>query len=312
MNTTVSVGVAVITHTAVKLLPRSLPPLLQSPLKPRVLVVNSSSQDGTVELAEEMGAETLIVPRRDFNHGATRELARKTLGTDIAVMITPDAVASGPEMLSALIRPLIADATIGLSYARQLPHDGADFFESFPRRFNYPAQSEIRAPSDVRRLGPAAFFCSDSCAAWSNAALDAIGGFETTLTAEDTIAAARLLHSGYKVAYTSDALVQHSHRYTLVQEFRRYFDTGLMRRHYRDLLLRDADDGRRGAGFIRAMLRELAHSRPQLIPYALAQAASKFLGYKIGFYAVSAPPSLQRRFSSQDYYWVSSAVSPKG
>ena len=79
-----------------------------------MLVVNSSSRDGTVELAQEMGAETLVVARRDFNHGTTRELARKVLGTDIAVMITPDAIASGPEMLSALVRPLIMDSAIGL------------------------------------------------------------------------------------------------------------------------------------------------------------------------------------------------------
>ena len=40
----------------------------------------------------------------------------------------------------------------------------------------------------------------------------------------------------------------------LAQEFRRYFDTSLMRRRYRDLLLRDAGDGRRGTRFVRAML----------------------------------------------------------
>jgi rhamnosyltransferase len=306
--TMTSIGVAVITHTAVKLLPRSLPPLFASALKPRVLVVNSSSQDGTVELARAMGAETLVVPRRDFNHGSTRELARKTLATDIVVMITPDAIASGPEMLAALVAPMLADPAIGLSYARQLPHDGADFFETFPRAFNYPAQSEVRTPDDVARLGPAAFFCSDSCAAWSNAALDTIGGFETTLTAEDTIAAARLLAAGYKLAYTAEALVQHSHRYTLGQEFRRYFDTGLMRRHYRGLLLRHAGDGRRGAGFMRAMLGELAWARPQLIPYAIAQACAKLLGYKIGFHASGAPGWLKRRLSSQDYFWSSSAL----
>jgi rhamnosyltransferase len=308
--TMTSIGVAVITHTAVKLLPRSLPPLLSSPLKPRVMVVNSSSNDGTIELAREMGAEALVVPRRDFNHGSTRELARKTLGTDIVVMITPDAIANGPETLAALIAPLLSDPAIALSYARQIPHDGADFFESFPRHFNYPAKNEVRTPADVSRLGPRAFFCSDSCAAWSNAALDAIGGFETTLTAEDTIAAARLLNAGYKVAYTADAVVKHSHRYTLSQEFRRYFDTGLMRRRYRELLLRDAGDAGHGAGFMRAMLHELVRSHPGLIPYALAQGAAKFLGYKIGFHAVSAPLGLQRRLSSQDYYWVSSAVSP--
>ena len=74
-----TVGVAVITYKAVALLPECLPALLESPLKPRVLVVNSSSGDGTVELARKMGAETLVIPRYEFNHGTTRELARDQL-----------------------------------------------------------------------------------------------------------------------------------------------------------------------------------------------------------------------------------------
>ena len=44
-----SVGVIVVTHNAKKHLAHCLPYLLNSELCPRVLVVNSSSNDGTVE-----------------------------------------------------------------------------------------------------------------------------------------------------------------------------------------------------------------------------------------------------------------------
>jgi rhamnosyltransferase len=300
-----TIGVAMITHTAVKLLPRSLPPLLQSPLNPRVMVVNSSSHDGTVELAREMGAETLVIPRTEFNHGATREYARKVLGTDIVVMITPDAIPSGPEMIGRLVRPLVEDAGIAVSYARQLPHDGADFFERFPREFNYRGQSEIRSVADISRLGPAVFFCSDSCAAWSNRILDAIGGFQVTLTAEDTIAAAKAVYGGYKIAYCAEAVVKHSHGYSLVQEFKRHFDTGFVRRSHSDLLFRVSGDEKRGVSYFYVMTKQLAQSRPSLIPYAIAQSATKFLGYKIGSHARWLPHGLKRALSSQDYYWSS-------
>ena len=46
-----SIGVIVVTHRAREHLEHCLPPLFRSPLRPRVLVVNSSSSDGTVELA---------------------------------------------------------------------------------------------------------------------------------------------------------------------------------------------------------------------------------------------------------------------
>ena len=100
------VGVVVITHRAREQLGQCLPPLLRSPLRPRVLVVNSSSQDGTVETAAELGAETLVVPRRSFNHGLTRELARRRLGTPVVVMLTPDAHACADDFLERLTEPV--------------------------------------------------------------------------------------------------------------------------------------------------------------------------------------------------------------
>jgi rhamnosyltransferase len=303
-----SVGVAVITHKAVSLLPLCLPALLASPMRPRVLVVNSSSNDGTVELAEALGAETLVIPRSEFNHGSTRERARHALGTDIAVMITPDARPLGPELVGNLVRP-IADGLASVSYARQLPHDGADFFEAFPRRFNYPDTSELRSISDVKSLGAYAFFCSDSCAAWSNAALDAVGGFEPTLSLEDTIAAAKLLRAGHRIAYCADAVVKHSHRYSLLQEFRRHFDTGYVRALHRDLLLGVGSDERRGAAYSSLMLRELARAHPLSLPYGVAVLGSKYLGYRAGFHGHSLPTWMKKRVSGQDYFWVTKAAA---
>jgi rhamnosyltransferase len=304
-----TVGVAVITHRAVTLLPKSLPQILASPAKSRVLVVNSSSNDGTVELARTMGAETLLVPRRQFNHGATRELARRHLGTDIVVMTTPDAIFPDSQVIGRLVRP-IADGTAAVSYARQLPHDGADFFESFPREFNYPPRSELRSIGDVKTLGAYTFFCSDSCAAWSNAALDAIGGFQPTLSLEDTIATAKLLNRGYKIAYCADAPVKHSHRYSLAQEFCRYFDIGYVRALNKGLLFVGGGDGRRGAAFTREMIRYVAREKPQLLPYVLATTAAKILGYRVGYHGRRLPLAIKRRLSGQDYFWESDFLTP--
>jgi hypothetical protein len=78
-----SVGVAIITHKAKTHLPYCLPLVLASSLAPRVLVVNSSSNDGTVELAKDMGAEVLVIARKEFNHGLTREGARKELAASM-------------------------------------------------------------------------------------------------------------------------------------------------------------------------------------------------------------------------------------
>ncbi len=294
----------IITHAAKDHLARCLPPVLGSSLRPRVLVVNSSSQDGTVEAARGLGAETLVVPRREFNHGATREKARKHLGTPIVVMLTPDAYLENEETLGKLVQPLLEERA-SVSYARQTARVGADFFESFPRQYNYPATSHVRSIADVATHGVYTFFCSNSCAAYRNTALDEIGGFQPVLTNEDYFAAARLLRQGHKIAYVAEAVACHSHRYTLLAEFRRYFDTGYVRAEnpWVNEIVGQAE--KRGLGFASAMLRELARTKPWLIPYAMAQTGAKWAGYRTGFLFYRAPVRLKRRLSAQDYYWTS-------
>src|SRR5581483_11305255 len=126
-----SVGVAVLTYRSRAHLERCLRPLFRSRSRPRVLVVDSSSCDGTLELASALGAETLSIPREEFNHGGTRNLARQHLGTEVVVMMTPDAYVRDEGALDTLVAPIIAgEATI--AYGRQVPRPKAGFFETFP------------------------------------------------------------------------------------------------------------------------------------------------------------------------------------
>lgn len=302
LSSSPSIGVAIITYNAEKHLPFCLPPFLKSPLKPRVLVVNSSSSDNTVEIARNLGAETLVIPRAKFNHGLTRDLARKHLGTDIVVMATPDAYLEDENQLNKLIAPLIKHEA-SIAYARQLPHRGADFFEAFHREFNYPAESQIRSIEDVAKYGVYTYFCSNSCAAYINAALDQVGGFSNVLIGEDTLATAKLLRQGHHIAYVADAIVYHSHGYSLQQEFKRHFDTGLARESYKDYLEAPKGDISHGKLYVTTMLSKLVKEHPTLIPYALIQTLVKLAGYSIGRLSVNAPHFFKKALSAQDFYW---------
>lgn len=297
-----TIGCAFITHCAKHHLPHCLPPFLQSPLKPRVLVVNSSSNDGTVEMAHSLGAETLVIPRAEFNHGTTRERARQHLGTDIVVMLTPDAYAVNTSVLETLVGPLLSGQA-SVAYARQIAHHGADFFESFPREYNYPDQSHIRSLADLNQYGVYTFFCSDSCAAYVNSALNEVGGFPRLLLGEDTVAVAKLLRKGHCIAYVAEAVVRHSHRYSLMQEFKRSFDTGLARRGYAGLLAGGGSDAKRGMGYFKEMSRRLSKEKPSMLPYALAHVCAKWLGYQIGKRSLKAPLWFKKALSTQDFFW---------
>jgi rhamnosyltransferase len=302
MKKKISVGTAFITHEAKQHLPYCLPPLLSSPIQPRVLVVNSSSGDGTVQLAQEMGAETLIIPRSAFNHGTAREQARKYLNTDIVVLMTPDAYAVSNDFLEPLLEPLFRGEA-SISYARQIPHKGASFFETFPRQFNYPNESHIRGHEDLKKYGVYTFFCSNACAAYINSALDEIGGFPEILFGEDTICVARLLRKGHKIAYRAESIVQHSHDYSLLQEFRRHFDIGLVRKQYQQLLVAPGNDSQRGWKYLSQMMQTVAKYKPSLLPYACLNIASKWCGYRLGQWSLNAPNWFKKLLSSQDFYW---------
>lgn len=297
-----TIGIVITTFKAKHHLPFCLPPLLNSPLKPRVLVVDSSSNDGTVELAKEMGAETMVIPQSTFNHGTTREMARKFLNTDIIVMVTQDAYAVDERMIEKLIAPLL-EGRAAVAYARQLPHDGAGFFESFARDFNYPAQSQIRCIASVSKYGIYTVFCSDSCAAYLNAALDMVGGFKHVLTGEDTVAAACLLQSGYRIAYVAEACVKHSHNYSLKQEFQRHFDTGIARTNYRHLIAFAGEDVGRGKLYVKTLLKRVLKEKPFHLPYAFLHILAKWLGYRVGVASCDAPVWFKQMLSSQKSYW---------
>lgn len=296
------IGVVIVTHRARELLAGCIEPLLASPLRPRILVVNSSSGDGTVERARELGAETWVILRSSFNHGRTRERARQLLGTPITVMLTPDAHPTDEHFLARLTAPL-RRGEAAVAYGRQLPRAGADPIEAFNRAFNYPGESHVRSLADWQCYGGYTHFCSNSCAAWRSTALDEIGGFPPTLVSEETIAAAALLRRGHRIAYVAEAMVRHSHATAVLADFRRQYDTGYTRQIYRQLLLERGSDEARGLLYTKRLLAHIAATAPALLPYALFHTAARYAGYRLGMAGGRLPRRVNALFSGQDYYW---------
>lgn len=304
MKATLSIGIVVPTFRASGQLARCLEPLLASPLRPRILVVDSSSGDGTVEEARRLGAETLVIPREAFNHGATREYARRQLGTDVVAMLTQDAHAADEQALGRLVGPVLA-GEVAVSYGRQIARPGAGAFEGFLRSFNYPPESNVRGLEDASQYGAALYFCSNAFAAWNQDALDEVGGFPTTLSHEDAIATALLLKAKHRIAYVADAVVEHSHPYSLSSDFQRYFDAGYARTEYARELSFAGTHASLGARYARAVLLDIGRSQPWLLPYAGAHIAVKGFAYLAGARAVGGPHWIARRLSGQEYFWSS-------
>lgn len=296
-----SIGIVIPTFQGKKHLLKSLPILMGSSMKPRILIIDSSSTDGTADYAKSLGVEVICIPQKEFNHGTTRELGRRHLGTSIVVMLTQDAYPK-KNTIECLIKPLVLGEA-SIAYARQIPHEDADIFAAFSRKFNYPRTGHIRSIQQINQYGVYTFFCSNSCAAYLNSALDEIGGFPAVLFGEDTFCVAKLLHRQHRIAYVAEAEIHHSHNYSLKEEFQRHFDMGLTRKDLEKWMEGSGGDSKRGKQFVKLLVKELWKKNPKLIPYAVLQTLSKFSGYHLGKKGHSFPDWFKRLCSSQKFYW---------
>ena len=275
-----------------------------------VLVIDSGSDDGTVDSFRQAGARIHSIDRREFNHGGTRQLGVDMLvDADLIVFLTQDAVPAGTNAFERLVA-CFDDPGVGAAFGRQLPHSGAGHIEAHARLFNYPDASRIVTLGDRATLGLKTVFLSNSFAAYRRADLLAAGGFPSNLImGEDTNVAAKMLLAGKKVAYCAEATVFHSHDYGLMEEFRRYFDTGVL--HAREPWIRDNFGGAENEGFrfVKSELRYLTLRNPILIPSALLRNVLKFAGFRLGLREAVLPVSLKRRLSMLRPYWAGHGAS---
>lgn len=248
-----------------------------------VIVVDSGSEDGTVALAQSEGFRTVSIPRSEFRHGGTRQLAAELAGdVEVVVYITQDAILADPETMSRLLRTF-DDQRIGAAYGRQLPRKGATPIEAHARFFNYPAQSVVRSLDRFQKPGLRYIFFSNSFGAYRSKVLAEVGGFPQDANfGEDTIVAARILKAGWKIAYSAEAIVNHSHNYSFQQEFRRYIDVGTLHAANPWLLQDFGAASGEGFRYVVSEINYLLKTRPALIPSSMLRTGAKLLGYRYG------------------------------
>lgn len=269
-----------------------------------VLLIDSASSDETVQLAREAGIRVHVISRSSFNHGGTRQLAVEMLpDTEIVVFLTQDAVLAESDSIARLLRAF-EDPKVGAAFGRQLPRRNATPIEAHARLHNYPGQSTVRSYEDRLQYGFKTVFISNSFAAYRRGALLAVGGFSlNVIFGEDTIAAGRMVLDGWKIAYVADATVYHSHDYTWTQDFKRYFDIGVL--HAREAWMLENFGSASGQGqvFVRS---EMTHLWPRywwLIPSAIVRTFLKFIGYKMGRNEASFSSNWKRRLSMHSHFW---------
>jgi len=299
-----SPSVIIPTLDAAESLPALLDSLLAQTLLPmEILVIDSSSEDDTVVQARRSGCRIEIIARDKFNHGATRNHAARLARGEILVFLTQDALPSGPDFLSNLLQPIYAGLAVATT-ARQIPNDKASPLEVFSRLFTYPEESQNRDLNRTSDLGIMTYYFSNAGAAIQRGVFESIGGFpEGLIVNEDMLFCARLIKAGYRVAYQADAVIIHSHNYSLLEQFQRYFDIGHFFTQAGDEIT-GTQLGSRGYQFAVNQIRYLSLTRRwHWIPRSLLESLNKVVAFSMGRRADHLPSFVRKRFSRQKAYW---------
>jgi rhamnosyltransferase len=199
-----------------------------------VLVVDSGSSDGTVELARQFGARTISIPPESFNHGETRNLGIRQGSGRFCVMLVQDAVPVGDTWLENLIAPFSDERVVGVT-GRHTPRPESDLVGRWQVEFrNYFLGNELRVQQmdswenfltlDFQeRLRLVSF--DNVCSAlrrdfWEKCP------FQPLPFAEDLDWGVRAMAAGYRLVYNPAIRVVHSHTRPAAYHLRRSYVSG--------------------------------------------------------------------------------------
>lgn len=222
-----------------------------------------------------------VVQKDEFSHSLTREKAiREYCESNIVIMISQDIKLTNNNVFYNLVKDIALGETV-YNYARQICTNKS--IEKYIRAKNYPKESYIVSKEDVEKLQLMAFFASDACSAYNRDAFIKVNGYNgyDIMMSEDMLYSKIILDAGYKKKYCADAIVDHSHKYTLKQLYKRYYDTGVF---YKQVKIFDnyktTDSGLKLAFYV--LRKALLHFDIPVLFRWLPDMTSRYLGMKKG------------------------------
>ena len=199
-----------------------------------VLVVDSGSSDGTLELVRKHPSVRLIeISSSDFGHGKTRNFAVANSSGEFIAMITQDALPINKNWLAEMVQAIEQDTNIAGVFGRHIAHSDASPFtrnELEQHFLGFLSQPVVQLDDQVRYLQDQGYrqylyFFSDNNALIRRTVWEKIPYPEVDF-AEDQAWARLIIEAGYRKAYVHNAVVAHSHNYGLFERLQRSFDEG--------------------------------------------------------------------------------------
>lgn len=198
-----------------------------------VIVIDSGSQDSTLEIAKRYPVKIVEIPAGEFGHGRTRNLGAQMAGGGIAVFLNADATPRNEDWLRSLVANFKNDEKIVGAYSYTYPRPNCNplrfweiLNENSNKRWvkyieNFDGNYQHMDPRDKRRI---LAFQTISCAIRKEFLFKY--PFKDIEFGEDLEWSKRIMEKGFKIVFEPKSTVLHSHNfyYSFIKTFKKYFD----------------------------------------------------------------------------------------
>lgn len=166
-----------------------------------VVLIDSGSTDGTLEIAEKYGCRIHHITREQFSFGRSLNWGCEVADGDILVITSGHCVPCDEDWIQKLCQPIL-DGKAQYTYGRQFGGDESFYSETRIFAKYFPETSQI--PQE-------GYYCNNANSALTFDAWERYKFDEELTGLEDMELAKRLVADGGKVAYVADAGVFHHH-----------------------------------------------------------------------------------------------------
>src|SRR4051794_29234237 len=121
-----------------------------------ILVIDSGSTDGSLDIARGHGARIHEIPKSEFSHGGTRNLAMELARGDHVAFITQDATPAHDGWLAALLEGFEQADDVALVFGPHEPRPDASHMIKAEMERHFATWGDGGREIDVHRLGRSA------------------------------------------------------------------------------------------------------------------------------------------------------------
>ena len=176
-----------------------------------VIVVDSGSIDGTVQIAERFGAHIIAIEPQSFTFGYALNVGVAASKGEVVAFLSGHSVPCDEGWLGSLTEEFV-DCRVAGSYGRQVPQPDCHAWERMDMERSFGDRPRVQVDDP---------YFSNANASISRDVWKSIPFREDLSGSEDYAWAAAAQSAGYRIIYEPRAAVRHSHREGLRQLYRR-------------------------------------------------------------------------------------------